>query len=234
MNHQLPVVVFDLDNTLLQGDTDTLWAEFLHQKGLMDEAFIQKMRDFFTDHQNATMDIEAYAECTFSPLTTYPLDQMNALREEFLEQTASRIRPAMLERVGWHRRRRHVVVMITNSHGFITERIADQLGFSERICTQAEFKDGKYTGRLAGIPAYRAGKIHRLSTWLRDHRLDLGGSWAYSDSYTDLPLLSLVENPVAVTPDEALRRHAQEKGWRLMEFEDSRHEGPMPIRAASP
>jgi len=233
MNRRLPVAVFDLDNTVLQGDTDTLWAEFLHQKGLMDEAFIRKMRDFFTDHQNATMDMDAYAECTFSPLTTYPLDQMKALREEFLERTSGRIRPAMLERVDWHRERKHVVVMITNSHGFITERIADQLGFSERICTQAEFKDGKYTGRLAGIPAYRDGKIQRLSTWLRKHRLNLGGSWAYSDSYTDLPLLSLVENPVAVTPDRALRRHAQEMGWNLMEFKEDCPKGPMSLGTAS-
>jgi HAD superfamily hydrolase (TIGR01490 family) len=228
------VAVFDLDNTLLQGDTDTLWAEFLHQKGLMDETFIQKMRDFFTDHQNATMDIEAYAECTFSPLRTYPLDQINALREEFLGQTASRIRPAMLDRVDWHRRKRHAVVMITNSHGFLTERIAEQLGFSERICTQAEFKDGQFTGRLAGIPAYREGKIRRLSAWLADQRLNLDRSWAYSDSYTDLPLLHLVENPVAVTPDKTLRRYAQEQGWRLMEFIDGHPGSPMRLHVASP
>jgi HAD superfamily hydrolase (TIGR01490 family) len=235
MTRRRTVAIFDLDNTLLEGDTDTLWAEFLHQKGLMDEAFIQKMRDFFLDHQNATMDIEAYAECTYSPLRTYPLERMEALRAEFLDQTARRTRPAMLERVDWHRRKEHTVVMITNSHGFITERIADQLGFSERICTQAEFKDGRFTGRLAGVPAYREGKIIRLSAWMVEHRLNLDASWAYSDSYTDLPLLSLVANPVAVTPDDQLRRHAQEHRWRLMEFaESSSPAGPMRIRITSP
>lgn len=233
MTRRRTLAIFDLDNTLLEGDTDTLWGEFLYQKGVMDLAFVRKVRKFFRDHQKASMDIQAYAECLLSPLKTYPLRQMEALREEFLSQTASRIRPAMLERVNWHRTKKHTLLMITNSHGFITEPIGQLLGFSSRICTQPEFRDGGYTGRLDGIPAYGDGKILRLSAWLQDHRLSLEHSWAYSDSYSDLPLLSLVENPVAVTPDDQLRRHAQEHHWRLMEFERGGPAGTMRMRIAS-
>ena len=159
---------------------------------------------------------------------------MEALREEFLSQTPGRIRPAMMARVNWHRTKKHALLMITNSHGFITEPIGQMLGFSSRICTQAEFKDGGYTGRLSGIPAYRDGKILRLSAWLKEHHLSLEHSWAYSDSFTDLPLLSLVENPVAVTPDDQLRSHARAHNWRLMEFDPgSGPAGPMRMWIAS-
>jgi HAD superfamily hydrolase (TIGR01490 family) len=233
MTSKRTIAIFDLDNTLLEGDTDTLWGEFLYQKGVMDLAFVRKVRKFYRDHQEATMDIQAYADCLLSPLKTHPLRKMEALREEFLSRTDRRIRPAMLKRVNWHRTKKHVLIMITNSHGFITEPIGQLLGFSARICTQAEFKDGGYTGKLSGIPAYGDGKILRLSAWLQEHRLSLDHSWAYSDSFTDLPLLSMVENPVAVTPDAQLRRHALEHNWRLMEFERGGPAGLMRMRIAS-
>jgi HAD superfamily hydrolase (TIGR01490 family) len=123
----------------------------------------------------------------------------------------------MLQHVDWHRGQGHELVLITAANHFLAEAIAKKLQLQNIICTQAEIKQGKFTGKIKGVPAFQEGKVTLLAEWLREKQMTLDGSWGYSDSHNDLPLLNLVENPVAVRPDAKLRSHALLHGWRLLD-----------------
>jgi HAD superfamily hydrolase (TIGR01490 family) len=120
--------------------------------------------------------------------------------------------------LAWHKEQGDFILIITATNRFITEPIAERLGVHELIAIEPEILDGRYTGKVAGIPSFKEGKVIRLNNWLEDKDFDLVDTWFYSDSHNDLPLLRLVGKPVAVDPDEALQKEATEKGWPVISF----------------
>jgi len=214
----MTLAIFDLDNTLLGGDSDYLWGSFLVAEGLVDQAYYQQENQrFYDEYRQGTLDIHEFLNFSLRPLTELPLAQLRALRQRFMiEQIEPIILPAARDLIQHHRQQGHRLLIITATNRFVTEPIADALNIPDLIATDPEFLDHRYTGRVAGVPAFREGKIIRLKEWLKANGTNLADSWFYSDSHNDLPLLEMVSHPVAVDPDETLRQHAEMKGWPVI------------------
>ena len=218
----MSLAIFDLDNTLLGGDSDYLWGQFLVERGLVDGSFYERENQRFYDQYRAgTLDIYEFLTFMLRPLASNPLAELLNWRAQFLE---AKIRPILLPRamelVQQHRTAGNTLLIITATNRFITEPIAEMLGVPNLLATEPEFLDGRYTGRPAGIPCFQQGKVKRLNAWLAATGHDLAGSWFYSDSHNDLPLLSRVTYPVAVDPDEALAEYAQTRGWPMISLRE--------------
>ena len=219
----MSLAIFDLDNTLIGGDSDYLWGQFLAERGLVDgERHERENQRFYDEYRAGTLDIYAFLAFMLKPLAEHPLADLLAWRAQFIEEKIGPIllpkATALLER---HRTAGDTLLIITATNRFITAPIAERLAVAHLLATEAEFSDGRYTGRSVGIPCFRQGKVARLSEWLAETGHDLTGSWFYSDSHNDLPLLNQVAHPVAVDPDEALANHAVERGWPMISLREA-------------
>ncbi len=214
----MPLAIFDLDNTLLSGDSDYLWGQFLCDRGVVDrERYEEANRRFYEDYEQGRLDIMAFLAFSLRPLAENDPEALERWRAEFVEQ---RIRPlvgeparALVER---HREAGDTLLIVTATNSFVTRPIADLFGIEHLIATEPERIDGRFTGRVAGTPSFREGKVQRLEEWLARTGHELTGATFYSDSHNDLPLLQRVERPVAVDPDDALRAHAERAGWPVI------------------
>ncbi len=214
----MPLAIFDLDHTLIGGDSDHLWGQYLCTLGAVDpEVFSREHDRYYADYLAGRLDIDAFLRFQLAPLARHPRETLERWRGRFLEE---HIRPILLpkadELIAGHRARGDHPLIITATNRFITEPIAGLLGIDDLIATEPEEVDGAFTGRVAGVPSFAEGKVHRLQAWLEEHAMDLAGSWFYSDSRNDLPLLERVDHPVAVDPDPALEAAARERGWPVM------------------
>ncbi len=215
------LVLFDLDNTLLAGDSDYEWGQFLIAKNAVDRDHHEaRNHAFYEDYKAGRLDMFAYLAFALRPLATHSRAQLDAWHAEFLD---TRIRPmipqAARDLVDKHLNEADLVAIITATNNFVTGPIAREFGIAHLIATDAEEIDGRFTGEVVGTPCFREGKIVRLEQFLeaRGTRLDcLTNSWFYSDSHNDLPLLEKVRHPVAVDPDPTLRAHAQKHGWPVI------------------
>lgn len=218
----MSLALFDLDNTLIAGDSDHAWGEFLVHKGLVNGEEYKKANDlYFAAYQQGTLDIHDYLAFSLRPLTQYSTEEMLNWRNEFIrEHIRPLVLPAALELLQHHRNQGHRLLIITATNRFITAPIAELLGVSDLIAVEPEFIDGRYTGQIVGTPSFREGKVTCLHQWLQVEGMNLDGSWFYSDSHNDLPLLEMVDQPVAVDPDDTLRRHAEQKGWSVISLRD--------------
>jgi HAD superfamily hydrolase (TIGR01490 family) len=212
------LAIFDLDNTLIGGDSDHLWGEFACERGLVhNDDFARRGDQFYADYLAGTLDIDAYLRHALSTLVGHSAAALKSWHAQFM---ADKITPILLskgaELIADHRNRGHELLIITATNRFITAPIAHALGVDNLIACDAEIVDGLYTGNPSGVPSYQQGKVTRLQAWLEEHDLDLEDSWFYSDSHNDLPLLELVDHPVAVDPDETLRARAVERGWPVI------------------
>ena len=217
----MPLAIFDLDNTLIGGDSDYLWGEFLCDQGIIsDRDSFQKMNDYFyQQYEIGKLDIYAWAEFSFKVLTEYSLDELNKLRQDFID---TKIKPIFLEKaqdcIDTHKKNGDPVLVITASNTFITKPVVEMYGIEHLLATEPEFKSGRFTGKVSGVPCYQSGKIDNLMPWLEQHNASLNGSYFYSDSHNDLPLLELVDNPIAVNSDKVLTSVAEEKGWQVFNW----------------
>lgn len=218
----MSLALFDLDNTLIAGDSDHAWGDFLVHKGLVDAEVYKTTNDrFYREYQQGTLDIHEYLAFSLRPLTQYSTAAMLDHRAEFVETwIRPLVLPAALELLERHRQQGDRLLIITATNRFITAPIAELLGVADLIAVEPEFINGRYTGQVTGIPSFREGKVTRLTAWLQQEGLDLAGSWFYSDSQNDLPLLQQVDNPVAVDPDDTLRQHAEQQGWPVISLRD--------------
>tara|TARA_B100001540_G_scaffold221369_1_gene195720 strand:- start:342 stop:995 length:654 start_codon:yes stop_codon:yes gene_type:complete len=212
------LAIFDLDNTLIGGDSDNLWGQFVCEQGLVDSAdFAQRNDSFYRDYQRGDLDIDAYLRFALGTLRGHAPAVLRDWHAQFMR---SKIEPIMLPRaqelLREHRERGHQLLIVTATNEFITRPIADALGVTHLLACEAEIVDGVYTGAPRGIPSFGAGKVARLQQWAQAHDASVDGAWFYSDSHNDLPLLERVDNPVAVDPDERLRARAAEAGWPII------------------
>ena len=212
------LAIFDLDHTLLGGDSDYLWGKYLVAEGLVDGAYYERENQrFYEDYRAGTLNIHAFLDFALRPLATIPLPRLLALRERFMrDQIAPIMLPAARALLDRHREQGHTLLIITATNRFVTEPIAAAFGVEHLLATDPERVDGRYTGRVEGIPTFREGKVRRLDLWLARHGEHLADAWFYSDSHNDLPLLERVPHPVAVDPDDTLRAHAEAKGWPVI------------------
>jgi HAD superfamily hydrolase (TIGR01490 family) len=216
------LAIFDLDNTLIAGDSDHSWGEFLVQKNLVDAAVYAAANDrFYQQYKAATLDIQEYLTFSLAPLTRYSLDELAALHQEFMRD---HIQPMMLPKakalLQKHRAQGDYLLIITATNSFVTHPIAQYLGVDDILASDAEIVNGRYTGKGAGTPCFQAGKVTRLQAWLQARNYDLDDAYFYSDSINDLPLLEQVPNPVAVDADERLSQLAQARGWQQLSLRD--------------
>jgi HAD superfamily hydrolase (TIGR01490 family) len=217
----LELALFDLDHTLLSGDSDYEWGQFLIETGVLDRDFYEsENRRYYEDYQAGRLDINEFLGFALSPLARFPRAQLDAWHAAFMER---KIRPMIRgkgrELIARHAEQGSLCAIITATNSFITAPIALDLGVPYLIATEPEIVDGRFTGRPRGVPCFREGKIERIEQWLAS----LGkawdafaASWFYSDSHNDLPLLEKVMHPVAVDPDDALRKIALERGWAVI------------------
>ena len=218
----MTLAIFDLDNTLIAGDSDNLWGLFVCEQGLVDgEGFAARNDHFYADYQSGSLDINAYLRFALGPLKGHSQGELDAWHRDFM---TGKIEPIMLPKaaalISDHRERGHELLIITATNHFITRPIATALGVAELLACEAEIVDGLYTGEPCGVPSYHAGKVTRLYDWLDGRDTTLEGAYFYSDSHNDLPLLELVDNPVAVDPDDKLLARARELGWPVISLRD--------------
>jgi len=213
------LALFDLDNTLLAGDSDFEWAQFLIAKGMLDrELYEARNQTFYDQYKAGTLDIHEFLDFQLKPLSRHPRVQLDAWHAEFMRERILPLvahgTPALLDRHGEHTR-----MIVTATNRFVTAPIARHLGVEHLIATEPEEIDGAFTGRVADVPSFREGKVARLMGWLQARGLtwaDIEESWFYSDSLNDLPLLEQVHHPVAVDPDPTLRAEAERRGWPIL------------------
>ena len=214
----MALAIFDLDNTLIGGDSDNLWGEFVCQQGIVEgEEFRAQNNQFYADYQAGDLDIDAYLRFALSPLIGVPRATREAWHREFMQTMIEPIMlPAAEALIGKHRDNGDELLIITATNRFVTEPIAERLGIEHLIACEGEIVDDVYTGEPDGIPSYANGKVTRLEAWLEGRATGMEGAWFYSDSHNDLPLLERVENPVAVDPDDTLRARAEAEGWPVI------------------
>lgn len=223
----MSLALFDLDNTLLAGDSDHLWGEFLCEQGIVDSAWYRQENErYYRLYRQGELDIQAFLRFSLQPLTLYSMSQLLIWRMQFMRQ---KIEPVMLlaarALLDRHRKAGDTLVIITATNRFITEPIAAAFGVEHLLATEPAVAGDRFTGEVAGTPCFQDGKVERLRQWLHGREENMSGSHFYSDSRNDLPLLTQVENPVAVDPDEVLLGHAQGCGWPII----SLRQGDQPV-----
>lgn len=215
------LALFDLDNTLLLGDSDFQWAQFLiEQRALDRELHEARNLEFYEQYKAGTLDIHEFLNFQLKPLARHSRNQLNAWHGEFMTQKIlPMIAPGAYKLIERHKLDGDLCIIITATNSFVTAPIAQTLGIDNLIATEPEHINGEFTGHVSGIPCFREGKISRLENWLDEHNLtwlSFLQSWFYSDSLNDLPLLGKVTHPVAVDPDATLKSHAEEHGWPII------------------
>lgn len=214
----MTLALFDLDHTLLNGDSDYAWGQFLVSKGLVEREHYETANQYFYDqYKQGVLDIHEFAAFSFQPLSERSMAELAALHREFMTSTVQpMITDAAQQLVERHRRQGHTLVVITATNSFITRPIVEAFGIPHLLATEPKIVNERYTREIVGIPCFQAGKVTRLQHWLENRVETLAGSYFYSDSRNDLPLLEMVDNPVVVDPDDTLRTIAQEKGWPII------------------
>ncbi len=218
------IALFDLDNTLLSGDSDYEWAQFLIERGVLERSEYESRNDhFFRQYKEGRLDIHEFLDFQLAPLAHHPRDELDRWHADFMRD---RIRPIVRAK-GRDLVRRHVgqgdlCAIVTSTNAFITAPIARELGIDHLLATELEERGGRFTGRPSGTPSFRMGKVTRLAEWLGGRGQTLASfseSWFYSDSHNDLPLLERVTRPVAVDPDDVLRGEALARGWQVISLQ---------------
>lgn len=214
----MALALFDLDNTLLAGDSDYLWGCFLADQGIVDKASYERENQRFMDEYNhGTLDIFEFLAFSLKPLKENDPDTLRRLQRQFLKQKIRPIMsPASFDLIDKHRQAGDTLAVITATNSFVTAPIVEAFGIDNLLATEPERNGNHYTGKVAGTPCFQQGKVTRVQQWLDEHDMSLEGSWFYSDSHNDIPLLNIVDNPIVVDPDEQLRQLASEQGWPII------------------
>jgi len=212
------LAVFDLDNTLLAGDSDYLWGRFLVERGLADGIIYEREnKRFYDEYLAGTLNIEEFAAFSLAPLAANDPAMLRAWRSDFVrEKIEPIVAPGTKALLANHRAFGDTMIITTATNRFITEPIAALLGVENLLASEPEIIDGRYTGRLQGRANFREGKVEHLRNWIATHRIAYSRMSCYSDSHNDLPLLRMGDEAIAVDPDPVLRAEAEINGWPIV------------------
>ena len=212
------LALFDLDNTLLEGDSDYAWGQFLVRHGLVDGPWYEREnKRYYEQYRAGTLNITAFLQFSLAPLARLDPELLQNLRAEFVRDCVRpMVRPLAPNLIAHHRDLGHLPVIITATNSFVTRPIADLFGIDVLLATEPALSGGRFTGAVDGIPCFRDGKVQRLEMWMEKQGLDLTASWFYTDSHNDLPLLRRVTHPVAVDPDPPLLLEARRQAWSVI------------------
>ena len=218
----MTLAIFDLDNTLLNGDSDHAWGDFLIQQGIVNKEDYQNANDlFYQQYQQGQLDIMQYLAFALKPLSQHSKAQLDDWHNLFMQTMIAPMRLTKADAlIKKHRDQGDYCLIITATNSFVTAPIAESLGVDAILATEPEFKNGAYTGQVDGTPCFQDGKVTRLNTWLKETAHTLEGSTFYSDSHNDLPLLKMVDHPVAVDADEELLEYATTHDWPIISLRD--------------
>lgn len=220
----MELALFDLDNTLLRGDSDHAWGEYLITVGAVNAEEQRRKNDqFMTQYENGTLNLDDFLDFQLQPFKTTPKSVLESWRKDFLRDV---IRPMITDDaralVKHHQDRNDLIAVITATNNFITAPIVAEFGIPNLLATNLEEQNGQFTGHIVGTPTFQEGKVIRLREWLAKQGKTLeqfDNVYFYTDSSNDMPLLNAVNNPIAVNPDAKLEKHAREKGWRIIQLE---------------
>ena len=213
------LLIFDLDNTLLAGDSDRNWGIFLSEQQIVDESYLDESERFYNNYYEGSLDIDGFLSFCLKPLIANDMAKLLKLREQFIEE---KIRPIVTktgkELINQAHAEGKKVIIATATNDFVTRPIADIFDVSVLIATEFEIKDNAFTGRVVGAPCFRGGKLNKVTKWINDNNFDLSQASFYSDSFNDLPLLEKVKKPVIVDGDDKLREIGKNKNWECVSF----------------
>jgi HAD superfamily hydrolase (TIGR01490 family) len=214
----MALALYDLDDTLLAGDSERAWHEFLAEEGVLDgDGARAENERLHEEYLAGTLDIHESVKLQLEPLVEHPPDKLRRWRAGFMR---SRIEPMITDEavalVEGHRDAGDDLAIVTASNSFVTEPIAERFGIPTLLAVELERREDRYTGRVLGTPTFGEGKVTRLMEWTQETALTLEGSYFYSDSHNDLPLLERVDNPVVVDPDPILSAHAEARNWPVL------------------
>ena len=214
----MKLAIFDLDNTLIAGDSDCLWGEFLSEQGYVDsDAYQASHEKFYEEYVAGTMDIYAFLEFQLKVLADNDRQKLEEWRKNYIEEKIKPIiLPKAIELVESHRQKGHELLIITATNRFITEPIAKGFNIDNLIACDPEMIDDQYTGKVTGTPSYAEGKVTRLNEWLKNNEQTFDESWFYSDSHNDIPLLKEVDHAIAVDGDDTLITEAEKQNWPII------------------
>ena len=212
------LALFDLDNTLIAGDSDHLWGDFLVSEGLVDPVKYKALNEhYYQQYQQGQLDIDEYLSFALGPMAGMTPETLSTLQDKFLKKHVEPILlDAAFDLLQAHRIKGDTLIIITATNTLVTQPIADRLGVEHLIGCEAELKDGRYTGKPEGVPSFGEGKVQRIKAWCTEHQILFEDAVFYSDSHNDLPLLRTVSRAIAVDPDDLLRVEAQQCGWEII------------------
>jgi HAD superfamily hydrolase (TIGR01490 family) len=216
------LAIFDLDGTLLSGDSDYNWGQFLVEENIVDANTYKAANDkFYQDYLTGSLDIHEYLAFSLAPLVNFNQAQLVELHNQFMQKKiAPMMQDKALKLIQEHKDKGHFLMIITATNEFVTGPISKLLGMDHLIAPMPEIKEGRYTGAITGIPSFQGGKVTRLNAWLEETGNTLEGSYFYSDSHNDLPLLELVTHPIVVDADDKLTAIAKQNNWPNISLRD--------------
>lgn len=217
----MTLAIFDLDNTLLRGDSDSAWLSFLIEQNEVDKERAEKMNQkFYDDYVRGRLDFDEYSKFAYGIISSIHISKLRALRKEYFKQKVKpMICPIARDCFEKHRKRKHTLIISTATNDFVSRPVTEYLKTDYLIATKLELSEDGYTGRHYGTPNFGEGKVTNIHNWLgENHGYQLATSYFYSDSINDLPLLEAVGYPRPVNADEQLRKVSKEKGWRVLNF----------------
>jgi len=212
------LVIFDLDNTLINGDSDRNWGIYLSEKKIVSDDFLEKSEEFYNNYYEGSLDIDGFLNFCLEPLVNNSMDLLLELREDFIE---TKIKPILLPKAIEEINKEmetNKVIIATATNSFVTRPIATLFGIDDLIATDFEIIDNEFTGKVDGIPCFRDGKLTKVEQWSQNNDYDLNGSKFYSDSFNDIPLLQKVSEAIVVDGDEKLLQEAKNCGWKCVSF----------------
>lgn len=218
----MKLAIFDLDHTLLAGDSDYMWGNFLVDKGIVNaEQYRKKNDDFYQQYQDKTLDILEYQAFVLAPLTRLSKTEREALHTEFMATVIMPLRQIKADQlIATHKANGDTLLVITATNHFIASPIVAAMGIPNILATDPEIINEQFTGKVVGEPCFQGGKIIRLQHWLAEQKAQNQHTFShttfYSDSINDAPLLEYVDTAIAVDPDDKLRELAEKKQWSII------------------
>jgi|TARA_B110000914_G_scaffold185902_1_gene169729 HAD superfamily hydrolase (TIGR01490 family) len=212
------LTIFDLDNTLLAGDSDRAWGQYIVEKKIVSDDFLIESEKFYNSYYEGDLDIDGFLAFCLKPLMQNKLSELLELRKDFIEE---KIKPMMLDKAIKTVKLKKLegpVIIATATNSFVTRPIADLFEIKDLIATEFVIKDNEFTGEVDGIPCFREGKVKKVEEWVKANGYNLSSATFYSDSFNDLPLLQKVETAIIVDGDDKLIKQAKNNDWKCISF----------------